>query len=61
MLAIVGAGHQAHPHIAAMLEARQFEDIRIPSRSRESAERLAADWPLAERSTRTRRRCAAPT
>jgi ornithine cyclodeaminase/alanine dehydrogenase-like protein (mu-crystallin family) len=47
VLAIVGAGHQAHPHIAAMLEAAQFEDIRISSRSRESAERLAADWPLA--------------
>ena len=47
VLAIVGAGHQAHPHIAAMLEAGQFEDIRISSRSRESADRLAADWPLA--------------
>src|SRR5947207_12017724 len=46
-LAIVGAGHQAHPHIAAMLEARQFERIRIAARSLESAERLAAEWPLA--------------
>jgi ornithine cyclodeaminase/alanine dehydrogenase-like protein (mu-crystallin family) len=46
-LAIVGAGHQAHPHIAAMLEARQFERIRIAARSLESAERLASDWPLA--------------
>jgi ornithine cyclodeaminase/alanine dehydrogenase-like protein (mu-crystallin family) len=46
-LAIVGAGHQAHPHIAAMLEARQFEQIRIAARSLESAERLASEWPLA--------------
>lgn len=47
VLAVIGAGHQADPHIAAMLEARQFEDIRIAARSLESAERLAADWPLA--------------
>ena len=47
MLAMVGAGHQAHPHLAAMFEARQFEDVRIAARTRESAERLAADWPLA--------------
>jgi ornithine cyclodeaminase/alanine dehydrogenase-like protein (mu-crystallin family) len=46
-LAIVGAGHQAHPHIAAMLEARPFEKIRIAARSLESAGRLAAEWPLA--------------
>jgi ornithine cyclodeaminase/alanine dehydrogenase-like protein (mu-crystallin family) len=46
-LAIVGAGHQAHPHIAAMLEARPFEKIRIAARSRESAGQLAAEWPLA--------------
>jgi ornithine cyclodeaminase len=46
-LAIVGAGHQAHPHVAAMLEARPFEQIRIASRSFESASKLAADWPLA--------------
>jgi ornithine cyclodeaminase/alanine dehydrogenase-like protein (mu-crystallin family) len=47
VLAVIGAGHQAHPHLAAMLEARQFEDIRISARTRESAERLAAEWPLA--------------
>jgi len=46
-LAIVGAGHQAHPHVAAMLEARPFDKIRIAARSLESAERLAAEWPLA--------------
>src|SRR4051812_638711 len=28
VLAMVGAGHQAHPHMAAMFEARQFEDVR---------------------------------
>jgi ornithine cyclodeaminase/alanine dehydrogenase-like protein (mu-crystallin family) len=47
VLAVIGAGHQAHPHVAAMLEARQFEDIRISARTPESAERLAAEWPLA--------------
>jgi ornithine cyclodeaminase/alanine dehydrogenase-like protein (mu-crystallin family) len=47
VLAIVGAGHQAHPHVAAMLEARPFEEIRISSRTGESAERLAAEWPPA--------------
>ena len=45
VLAIVGAGHQARPHIEAMLQARAFEEIRISSRTRESAEKLAADWP----------------
>ncbi len=47
VLAIVGAGHQARPHVAAMLEARPFEEIRISARTRESAERLAAEWPAA--------------
>jgi ornithine cyclodeaminase len=47
VLAIVGAGHQAYPHVEAMLEARPFEEIRVSARSRESAERLAAKWPAA--------------
>jgi ornithine cyclodeaminase len=47
VLAMIGAGHQAHPHMAAMLEARPFEEIRVSSRSRGSAERLAAEWPAA--------------
>jgi ornithine cyclodeaminase/alanine dehydrogenase-like protein (mu-crystallin family) len=47
VLAMIGAGHQAHPHTAAMLEARPFADIRISSRTRESAERLAAELPVA--------------
>ncbi len=46
-LAIVGAGHQAHAHIAAMLEARPFELTRIASRTYESAQRLADEWPTA--------------
>ena len=46
-LAIVGAGHQAHPHIAAMLEARPFERIKIAARTVESAQTLAAEWPIA--------------
>jgi len=44
---IVGAGHQAYPHVAAMLEARPFDKIRIAARSLESAGQLAAEWPLA--------------
>jgi ornithine cyclodeaminase len=47
VLAIVGAGHQAGPHVAAMLEARPFEEIRVAARTRESAERLADKWPNA--------------
>jgi ornithine cyclodeaminase/alanine dehydrogenase-like protein (mu-crystallin family) len=47
VLAIVGAGHQAGPHVEAMLQARPFEEIRVSARSRESAERLAAKWPAA--------------
>jgi ornithine cyclodeaminase/alanine dehydrogenase-like protein (mu-crystallin family) len=46
-LAIVGAGHQAHAHVAAMLEARQFERIRVAARRFESAQKLAAEWPIA--------------
>ena len=45
VLAIVGAGHQAGPHVTAMLEARPFEEIRISARTRASAEKLAAEWP----------------
>ena len=47
VLAIVGAGHQAYPHVDAMLHARPFEEIRVSARSRQSAERLAAKWPQA--------------
>jgi ornithine cyclodeaminase len=47
VLAIVGAGHQAYPHVEAMLEARPFDEIRVASRTRENAERLADRWPAA--------------
>jgi len=49
-LAIVGAGHQAAPHVQAMVAVRDFERIRIASRRREHAERLAAAFPRAEAS-----------
>jgi len=47
-LAIVGAGHQARPHIEAMLAIRPFDRIRIASRTRAHAETLAAAFPHAE-------------
>jgi ornithine cyclodeaminase len=47
VLAVIGAGHQAYPHVEAMMEARPFEEIRVASRTRENAERLAAEWPAA--------------
>jgi ornithine cyclodeaminase/alanine dehydrogenase-like protein (mu-crystallin family) len=47
VLAVVGAGHQADPHVAAMLEARPFERVLIASRRYESARRLADEWPIA--------------
>jgi ornithine cyclodeaminase/alanine dehydrogenase-like protein (mu-crystallin family) len=46
-LALIGAGHQAHAHVTAMLEARPFERIRVASRSYESARLLADEWPNA--------------
>jgi ornithine cyclodeaminase/alanine dehydrogenase-like protein (mu-crystallin family) len=49
-LAVVGAGHQAHPHVEAMLAVRDFDRIRIASRTPEHAERLAADFANAEAS-----------
>jgi len=47
VLAVVGAGHQAYPHVEAMLQARPFAEIRVSSRTRENAERLAAKWQAA--------------
>ena len=49
-LAIVGAGHQAPPHVEAMLAVRDFEEVRIASRTPEHAQRLAAELPDAEAS-----------
>jgi ornithine cyclodeaminase len=42
-LAVLGAGTQAGSHIEAMLEVRPIEHIRLWSRSREKAERFAAE------------------
>lgn len=40
-LALLGAGEQAHSHLAAMAEARPLRRVRIWSRSREKAETFA--------------------
>jgi ornithine cyclodeaminase/alanine dehydrogenase-like protein (mu-crystallin family) len=42
-LAVVGAGHQAHTHVAAMRLALPFERVRIASRTPESSRTLAAE------------------
>ena len=47
-LAIVGAGHQARPHVEAMLAVRDFKRIRIAGRKRDNAERLAKEFANAE-------------
>jgi ornithine cyclodeaminase/alanine dehydrogenase-like protein (mu-crystallin family) len=49
-LAIVGAGHQAAAHVAAMRAARPFERIRIASRNPAHAAALAARIDGAEAS-----------
>jgi ornithine cyclodeaminase/thiomorpholine-carboxylate dehydrogenase len=41
VLAIVGAGVQGHAHLETLPRVRDFEEIRIASRSIESAQRLA--------------------
>jgi ornithine cyclodeaminase len=43
VLAVVGAGHQARAHLDAL--SKDFEEIRIASRSPVSAEQLAAQFP----------------
>jgi ornithine cyclodeaminase/alanine dehydrogenase-like protein (mu-crystallin family) len=45
VLAIVGAGVQGHTHLQLVGRARGFDQIRIASRRRESAEELAATVP----------------
>ncbi len=42
VLAIVGAGVQGHAHLEIMPRVREFEEIRVASRTRDSARRLAA-------------------
>jgi ornithine cyclodeaminase/alanine dehydrogenase-like protein (mu-crystallin family) len=47
VLAIVGAGFQAKAHLRALTEVREFDDIRIASRTSAKAEALAAEHPAA--------------
>jgi ornithine cyclodeaminase/alanine dehydrogenase-like protein (mu-crystallin family) len=47
VLAIVGAGHQARAHLRALAEIRDFDEIRIASRSGADAEALANVHPAA--------------
>jgi alanine dehydrogenase len=47
VLAIVGAGVQGHAHLEILPRVRDFEEIRIASRTRESARRLAQLHPRA--------------
>ncbi len=42
VLAIVGAGVQGHAHLEVMPRVREFEEIRVASRTLDSAQRLAA-------------------
>src|SRR6059058_2357008 len=42
VLAIVGAGVQGHAHLEIMPRVREFEEIRVASRTPDSARRLAA-------------------
>jgi ornithine cyclodeaminase len=48
VLAVVGAGHQAHAHLPALKAVRDFTEIRVASRSPESAARLAGGFQGAE-------------
>lgn len=43
VLAVLGAGLQAHAHVEALRCVREFEEIRVWNRSREKAEHLAAE------------------
>jgi ornithine cyclodeaminase/alanine dehydrogenase-like protein (mu-crystallin family) len=47
VLAIVGAGFQATAHLRALTEVREFDDIRIASRTPAKADALAAEHPAA--------------
>jgi len=47
-LAVIGAGVQARTHIEAIMRVRDICDIRIFSRTRAKAEKLAAENPEAE-------------
>jgi ornithine cyclodeaminase/thiomorpholine-carboxylate dehydrogenase len=45
VLAILGAGVQGGTHLRAMTRVRKFAEVRVASREREHAERLAAAHP----------------
>ena len=47
VLAILGAGVQGHAHLEMLPRVRRFEEIRVASRTNESAEKLAARDPRA--------------
>jgi len=47
VLAILGAGVQGHAHLEILPRVRNFEEIRIASRTNESAQRLAERDPRA--------------
>ena len=47
VLAILGAGVQGHAHLEILPRVRKFDEIRVASRSIESAQRLAAIDPRA--------------
>lgn len=47
VLAIIGAGHQAKAHLRALTAVRAFDDVRIVSRTRASADALAELHPAA--------------
>src|SRR5690349_24305750 len=42
VLALLGSGVQAHAHLQALMLVRQFEEVRVWSRTAEHAERFAA-------------------
>ncbi len=44
-LAIIGSGVQAAAHLQTVTRVRQFDDIRIASRTFERARQLADSWP----------------
>jgi ornithine cyclodeaminase/alanine dehydrogenase-like protein (mu-crystallin family) len=47
-LAVIGAGHQARPHIEAMGLVRDLDRVRIAARTAAHAEKLAAQFENAE-------------
>eukprot|EP00118_Oscarella_pearsei_P013292 m.104896 g.104896 ORF g.104896 m.104896 type:complete len:313 (+) comp37215_c0_seq27:564-1502(+) len=46
ILAIIGSGHQARSHLAALRLVRKFKQVRVWSRNREHAEKFAAEHSI---------------